>query len=82
MKYDAKKHLVAVVQNGLALYGIGKTRDEAVRDAAEWIEPKNGMQGDATVADVEKLIHESRGFHGDFYVITDGSEIKKYVSNV
>lgn len=84
MKYDPKKHKFAVVQNGLALYGVGHTRDEAIADAADWISTTNVQQGEATKKDVEKLLDHGKGFrvHGEFYVIDNPDEIKIYVENI
>jgi hypothetical protein len=82
MKFDATKHKFAVIQDGYTLYGVGATRQEALENAAQWIEPADGRQGGATVEDVEKLLSEARGFSGDFIVCTDPDTIKSYVENI
>jgi len=82
MKYDAEKHMYAVVQLGYTLFGVGETRADAIENASEWIEPKGGHQGEGTVEDVEELLSESRGFDGDFKLIDDAGEIAGYVKNV
>lgn len=83
MKYDPKNQF-AVVQNGLALYGVGRTRAEAIADAADWISTKDVQQGEATEKDVEKLLNHGKGLrvHGEFYVIDNPEEIKSYVENI
>jgi hypothetical protein len=82
MKYDSAKHKFAVVQLGYALFGVGETEDEAIENAAEWIEPLGGLGGAGTFEDVVALLNESRGFHGDFKLIDDADEIAGYVKNI
>lgn len=81
MKYDSMKHKYAVVQYGCALFGVGESRERAIADAAQWIEPNGKIQGHGTVQDVEKLLNHGNGerMGGEFYVITDSEEIRQYV---
>ena len=84
MKYDPKNHKFAVVQDGFTLFGVGRTRDEAITDASDWISTTDVQQGEATEKDVEKLLNHGKGLrvHGEFYVIDDPDEIKIYVENI
>ena len=81
MKYDAATHKYAVVQNGFSLYGVGETEDEAIENAAEWLETKRKRQGRCTADDVRAELNHGNGprVHGCFYVITDPREIQEYV---
>lgn len=81
MKYDRTKHKYAVVLNGYSLYGVGKTKTAAMKDAAKWIGTKEKPQGACTIHDVKKLLDHGKGrnIHGEFYLITDADEIKDYV---
>lgn len=84
MKYNPQTHRFAVIQDGLTLYGVGKTRIEAVKDAADWIETSETPQGECSVGDVEKLLDHGMGLniHGQFYVINNPEKIKQYVESV
>lgn len=84
MKYDSTKHKYAVIQYSCTLFGVGETREQAVADAAQWIEPKGKIQGQGTVQDVENLLNHGNGerMGGEFYVITDAEEIRQYVENI
>lgn len=64
----------AVAQSGYAVFGVGATRDEAIADAAKWMEPsEGGPRGSMTVSEVEEMI-VSRPNDGDFYVIEASDE--------
>lgn len=84
MKYDCKKHKFAVIKDGFSLYGVGKTKTAAMRDAANWLETKEKPQGTCTIYDVKKLLDHGKEFniHGEFYLITDADEIKQYVESI
>lgn len=72
----------AVIQSGYAVFGTGATRDEAIADAANWMEPSDGgLQGDMTAEQVQELI-VSRPVDGDFYIIEVGDdEFDSYLEN-
>jgi hypothetical protein len=82
MKYDGRKHKFAVVQDGYALFGVGATRQAAIEDAAQWITTDDKSQGECTPEDVEKLLSDAQGFHGDMRLITDKKTIRQYVDNI
>ena len=63
----------AVVQEGHAVFGVGHTYDEALVDAAKWIEPENGRQGDMTPDEVEALC-VAQPMDGEFHVISIDDE--------
>ena len=63
----------AFIQSGYCVFGVGATRDEAIQDAAKWLEPDNGPQGSMTVEEVEDLI-KPQIVNGGFTVIQAGNE--------
>lgn len=71
----------AVIQSGYAVFGVGETRDQAIADAAQWLEDENGVQGGLTEEQVEELI-QVRPNNGDFYILESGSEdFDSYMEN-
>ena len=69
----------AVVQSGHCVWGVGHTREQAIVDAAKWIEPKDGRQGDMTPDQVEELCF-SRPVDGDFYVLSQADDPESFDS--
>jgi hypothetical protein len=63
----------AVVQYGYVVFGVGSSRDEAIAEAAEWLEDEYGRQGGLTIEQVEALIVE-RPNNGDICVLTAGDD--------
>lgn len=60
----------AVVQSGYAVFGVGHTREEAIADAACWMDPAKRSR---TEEQVEELLVD-RPNDGDFYVLESGDE--------
>jgi hypothetical protein len=73
----------AVIQSGYAVFGVGETREQAIADAANWLEDENGVQGGLTVEQVEELI-QVRPNNGDFTILRAGYEdeaLDSYLEN-
>ena len=83
MTEQAKEIKFAVVQSGYAVFGAGNTYDEAIADAAQWMEPENGRQGDMTTEQVEELLVNRRNaVNGDFYMLdSSDEEFDSYLEN-
>ncbi|MEN6587245.1 MAG: hypothetical protein ABFE02_14490 [Sulfuricella sp.] len=65
----------AVIQSGYAVFGVGHTREEAIADAVDWMEPGT------TTADVESMLAD-RPNDGDFYIMeSDDDEFDCYMKN-
>jgi hypothetical protein len=63
----------AFIQSGYCVFGAGATWDDAIADAAKWLEGEGGQQGDMTIDEVENLI-EPQLVDGGFTIIEAGSE--------
>jgi len=79
MKYSAANHKFAVIQDGYCVFGVGRTEEMAIEDAARCIEFENGL---GTIADVRALLkNKYNHVDGDFYLENDPIIIKQYVLN-
>lgn len=58
----------AVIQSGYVVFGVGHTREEAIADAAIWMEPGT------TTADVESMLDEANHNDGDFYIMESNDD--------
>lgn len=71
----------AVIQSGYAVFGVGETREQAIADAAQWIEDENGVQGGLTEKQIEEFI-QVRPNDGDFTILCHSdSEFNDYLEN-
>jgi ribosomal protein S13 len=73
----------AVIQSGYAVFGVGETREQAIADAANWLEDENGRQGGLTEEQVEELI-QVRPNNGHFTILRrgyDDEELDSYLEN-
>jgi hypothetical protein len=67
--------LYAVIQAGYSAFGIGKTRDEAIKQAAETYQPDDAVEGDAEEQLRTRIENAQPRIHGEFYVIDNSNEI-------
>ena len=71
----------AVIQSGYAVFGVGETREQAIAEAAQWLEDENGAQGGLTEAQVEESI-QVRPNNGDLTILRQGdSQFDDYLEN-
>lgn len=71
----------AVIQSGHAVFGTGETREQAISDAAYWLEDEHGRRGGFTPEQVEALI-KLRPNDGDLMILHSGDdEFDDYLSN-
>ena len=71
----------AVVQSGYAVFGVGHTEAEAIADAATWIEPKEGRQGDLTPEQVADMC-VTQPMDGDLCIISADNDPKDFDSHM
>lgn len=69
---------IAVIQNGCAIFGLGNTREQAIEDSVQWLNPGT------TIDDVNEMLNHGcgRNVYGKFYVTDDAEEISLYLKNV
>lgn len=72
----------AVAQLGYCVFGAGSSRDEAVADAAKWMEAENGQPG-ISVEEVEaRLVPRHGAAHGQMVVIDSSHpDFDSYLKN-
>lgn len=60
----------AVIQSGYAVYGTGATKNEAIADAAQWLEDADHRQGTLTEDEVRAMLKPTHSHvDGDLILI-------------
>lgn len=83
MRYSPKNHKWAVIQSGHCVYGTGRTRESALRDALRGLDNYDIKN----VSELEnELVRNIPGRHnpcadGDLYITDNAEDIKSYVEN-
>jgi hypothetical protein len=90
MKYSPKNHKWAVIQSGQCVFGTGRTRESAIRDAEKWMSQpifyNDGMRiGEHTQGSthgwLEAVLESNKHVDGDVYITNDSDDIRFYVEN-
>jgi hypothetical protein len=77
MKYSLKNHAWAVIQSGQCVFGTGRTREAAIRDAEGWM----SQYQNSTHGWLEAMLESNKHVNGDIYITNDSADIRFYVEN-